>query len=93
MIVSTRRGCVRFWARVTGEVLPGCVEVNMGGGNPCQVEAWRQSNANLLTDWQNRDPISGFPVFKALLCQVARDEIQAHSSFSTPSSASSAVSV
>jgi hypothetical protein len=27
---------------------------------------------NLLTDDQKRDPISGFPVFKNLLCQVER---------------------
>jgi anaerobic selenocysteine-containing dehydrogenase len=74
VVVSTKRGRVVFWARVTSEVLPGCVEVNMGGGNPCQVEAWRQSNANSLTDWRNRDPISGFPVFKALLCQVTSAE-------------------
>lgn len=74
VVVSTKRGRVVFWARVTSEVPPGCVEVNMGGGNPCQVEAWRQSNANSLTDWRNRDPISGFPVFKALLCQVTSAE-------------------
>jgi len=76
VVVSTKRGQVDFWARVTSEVLPGCVEVNMGGGNPCQAEAWRRSNANDLTDWRNRDQISGFPVFKALLCQVTRAGIR-----------------
>jgi hypothetical protein len=25
-----------------------------------------------VTDFENRDPISGFPVYKALLCQVKK---------------------
>lgn len=70
--VSTRRGSVCFYARVTEDVLPGQVEVNMGGGNPTQAEAWRRANVNELTDFENRDPVSGFPVFKALLCQVKK---------------------
>ena len=60
------------FARVTEDVLPGQVEVNMGGGNPTQAEAWRRANVNELTDFENRDPVSGFPVFKALLCQVKK---------------------
>ncbi len=72
VMVSTRRGQVAFYADVTDNVLPGQVEVNMGGGNPAQVKAWRQANINLLTDADNRDEISGFPVYKALLCQVEK---------------------
>ena len=72
VIVSTRRGQVAFCADVTDNVLPGQVEVNMGGGNPTQVEAWRQANVNYLTDARNRDCISGFPVYKALLCQIEK---------------------
>lgn len=68
--VATRRGKVAFYAAVTDQVPPGRVEVNMGGGNPAQVKAWREANVNELTDFANRDEISGFPVFKALLCQV-----------------------
>lgn len=70
--VSTKRGRVFFFADVTEKVLPGQVEVNMGGGNPTQVEAWRQANVNDLADFYNRDPVSGFPVFKALLCQIEK---------------------
>ena len=70
--VSTRRGRVFFYANVTEKVLPGQAEVNMGGGNPTQVEAWRQANVNTLTDFSNRDPVSGFPVFKALLCRIEK---------------------
>ncbi|TEB11373.1 molybdopterin-containing oxidoreductase family protein [Pelotomaculum propionicicum] len=70
--VSTRRGRVFFYADVTEKVLPGQTEVNMGGGNPTQVEAWRLANVNDLADFSNRDPVSGFPVFKALLCQIEK---------------------
>lgn len=72
VIVRTQRGQVHFWADVSDRVLPGAVEVNMGGGSPIQVKSWRESNTNILTDFNNRDPISGFPVFKALLCEVER---------------------
>jgi hypothetical protein len=44
----------------------------MGGGGPLGSAAWREANVNQLTDRENYDPISGFPVCKALLCEVAR---------------------
>ncbi|MDD3895198.1 MAG: molybdopterin dinucleotide binding domain-containing protein [Syntrophomonadaceae bacterium] len=72
MVVRTPRGAVDFYAKVTDQVFAGVVEVNMGGGGPIQVEAWREANANVLTDYQNRDPISGFPVYKALLCEIEK---------------------
>ncbi len=68
--VETPRGRVRFRARVGDSVVRGAVEANMGGGGPLGPEAWREGNVNELTDFDNRDPISGFPVFKALLCEV-----------------------
>lgn len=68
--VSTLRGSVPFTARVTDAVMTGQVEVNVGGGGPIQAEPWRRANANYLTDFDGRDPISGFPTFKALLCEV-----------------------
>lgn len=63
-----------FWAKVTDDVMEGQVEVNVGGGTPIQAEAWREANTNRLTDYRNRDPISGFPVYKALLCEVRKRE-------------------
>lgn len=51
-------------------ILPGVVEVNVGGGGRNHLPGWKEANANLLTDPDNRDPISGFPVLKALLCEV-----------------------
>ncbi len=70
VVVRTKRGEVFFWADVSNAVVPGAVEVNMGGGKPIHAECWRGSNVNFLTDFDNRDPISGFPVFKALLCEI-----------------------
>jgi len=46
--------------------------MNVGGGKPIQEEGWRDANANFVTDFCNRDPISGFPVFKALLCEIEK---------------------
>jgi anaerobic selenocysteine-containing dehydrogenase len=72
VVVTSPRGRVVFHAHVTEDIVPGVVEANMGGGGPLGPRAWRESNVNELTDFENRDPISGFPVYKALLCQVER---------------------
>lgn len=68
--VRTMRGAVPFRARVSQDILEGSVECNMGGGTPCGPKAWQEWNVNLLTDLSNYDEISGFPVYKALLCEV-----------------------
>jgi len=72
--VESPRGRVGVRARVTEDVMTGQVELNVGGGSPIQAEEWREANANFVTDFENRDPISGFPVYKALLCDVRRRE-------------------
>ena len=70
--VRTKRGRVPFFAKVTERITRGVAEANMGGGGFLQPQAWREANVNELTDPENRDPISGFPVFKALLCEVEK---------------------
>lgn len=72
VFVISPRGRVPFRARLTEDILPGVVEVNMGGGGPLGPVAWQKANVNELTDLENVDEISGFPVFKALLCDVVR---------------------
>jgi anaerobic selenocysteine-containing dehydrogenase len=72
--VKTPRGKVAFYANVTEKISEGVIEANMGGGGPLQPEDWKNANVNELTDFNNRDPISGFPVFKALLCEVEKAE-------------------
>lgn len=68
--VVTPRGRARFRARVTDDMIRGSIDANMGGGGPVGPRAWRECNVNELTDLKNYDPISGFPVYKALVCEV-----------------------
>jgi anaerobic selenocysteine-containing dehydrogenase len=72
VVVISPRGRVAFRARVTEDIVPGVVEANMGGGGPLGPLAWQMANVNELTDFDNRDPLSGFPVYKALLCDVVK---------------------
>ncbi|CAN5869640.1 molybdopterin-dependent oxidoreductase [soil metagenome] len=75
VMVVTPRGEVPFYARVSTDIVAGAVEVNMGGGGPLGPLVWQRANANALTDFENRDPISGFPVYKALLCDVVKRQV------------------
>jgi anaerobic selenocysteine-containing dehydrogenase len=72
VLVVSPRGEVPFYAHVTEDITPGVVEANMGGGGPVGPIEWRRANVNALTDHENFDPISGFPVYKALLCDVRK---------------------
>ncbi len=72
LFLVTPRGTERYKAWVTPDIVPGVIEANAGGGSPIASDPWRQCNVNELTDPNNRDPISGFPVYKALLCQVTK---------------------
>jgi anaerobic selenocysteine-containing dehydrogenase len=66
------RGKVAYTAHVSADIVPGAIEANAGGGSPIASPPWRACNVNELTDDENRDPISGFPVYKALLCNVVK---------------------
>ncbi|MDP6501578.1 MAG: IscS subfamily cysteine desulfurase, partial [Dehalococcoidales bacterium] len=72
--VITPRGSVPFRARINDNIMRGAVECVMGGGTPVGPKAWQEWNVNELTDLNNYDDISGFPVYKALLCDVVRME-------------------
>ena len=72
--VRTPRGSVPFRARLSDDIVRGSVECNMGGGTPVGSKAWREWNVNELTDLGNYDEVSGFPVYKALLCDVVKVE-------------------
>lgn len=73
VFVVTLRGKVRYTAWVSEDIVPGVIEANAGGGSPIASQPWRECNVNELTDSENRDPISGFPVYKALLCDVVKE--------------------
>lgn len=70
--VRTPRGSVPFRARVSQDIVRGAIEANMGGGTPVGPKAWQEWNVNELTDLYNYDEISGFPVYKALLCELVK---------------------
>ncbi|MFC1982492.1 IscS subfamily cysteine desulfurase, partial [Chloroflexota bacterium] len=72
--VITLRGSVPFRAKVTDDIAKGCIECMFGGGTPVGPKAWQEWNVNELTDVTNYDRISGFPVYKALLCDVKKVE-------------------
>lgn len=74
VVIRSPRGTVKLRALVTDDIIPGVIEANMGGGCHVGPPAWQEGNVNLLTDLSNYDPISGFPVYKALLCEVSRDD-------------------
>jgi cysteine desulfurase NifS len=82
--VETPRGRVGFIARVTGDIAPGSVDCSSGGGGPLGPAAWSGSNVNDLTDIGRFDPISGFPVYKTLLCQVMMDGTQGRQAAKIP---------
>lgn len=70
--VRTARGRVNMRAVVTDDIVQGAVDASMGGGGPVGPDAWQKCNINELTDLKRYDPISGFPVYKALLCDVIK---------------------
>jgi cysteine desulfurase NifS len=72
--VETPRGRAMFTAVLTADMVRGAVDAAMGGGGPLGSPAWQACNVNVLTDLGRLDPISGFPIYKALLCRVTRAE-------------------
>jgi cysteine desulfurase NifS len=72
VLLQTRRGRVEMYAYVTDDIMRGAIEASAMGGGPLGADEWRQANINVLTDLQRYDPISGFPVYKALLCEVSK---------------------
>ncbi len=74
--ITTLRGSMTMRARVSDDIAPGSVDLNHACGSPVGPEAWSDRNVNELTDLMNYDPISGFPVYKCLLCEVEKAEGQ-----------------
>lgn len=72
--VETARGSALFTARLTDDIVRGSIDAAMGGGGPLGSAAWQECNVNDLTDLGRFDPISGFPVYKTLLCRIRKAE-------------------
>lgn len=70
--IKTIRGSVCMRAKVTDDIVQGSIDANHACGGPVGPEAWQKTNVNDLTDLEQYDPISGFPVYKCLLCEVEK---------------------
>jgi cysteine desulfurase NifS len=70
--IRTKRGAVSMYAVVTDDIVQGAIEASGMGGGPLGSKAWQDACINDVTDLQRYDPISGFPVYKALLCDVVK---------------------
>lgn len=68
--IRSPRGSVQMRAKVTENIMRGAVDANHAGGGPLGPPEWREANINRLTDLEQFDPISGFPVYKCLLCEI-----------------------
>jgi len=62
-IVETKRGYIEIKALVTGDILPGVVNIPHG---------WDEANVNILTDEAPADTVVGNPALKALLCRMRK---------------------
>ena len=74
VLIRTLRGQVAMYVNVTDDIVEGAVEASGAGGGALGSTDWQEACVNELTDLNNYDPISGFPAYKALLCDVAKIE-------------------
>jgi anaerobic selenocysteine-containing dehydrogenase len=65
VFLSTPRSSVKVRANLTEIVPPGVVNI---------YHAWPEVDINTLVEPDYLDPISGFPGFKSLLCEVKKDQ-------------------
>lgn len=68
--IKTLRGSITMRAWVSDDIMQGAVDANHACGGAVGPNAWRNTNVNDLTDRSIYDPISGFPVYKCLLCEI-----------------------
>ncbi len=61
VILSTLRSKIKIRAKITETLTPGVVNIFHG---------WPEIEVNHMIDPDYLDPISGFPGFKSLLCEV-----------------------
>lgn len=68
--VRTSSGQMLLEAHVTDNICEGTVHVPYGGGGRRQIGLLPQANVNSIIPPESKDPISGYPVFKAVMCEV-----------------------
>jgi len=63
VIVETKKGEIKIKAKLTRDIAEQVVSIPHG---------WATANVNILTDIALRDPISGYPEDKGLLCRISK---------------------
>ena len=63
VVVESPKGSIKLQAKITADIHPKVLSLQHG---------WDEANANILTDGEQHDPISGYPAFKTTLCQVRK---------------------
>lgn len=63
VFVESLRGRIAVAAKYTSSILPGVISMSHG---------WDAANANLLTDDEALDPVTGFPAARSLLVNITR---------------------
>jgi len=61
--IETRKGEIRMKVRTTEDLVPQVVSIPHG---------WPEANANMLTELEPRDPVTGYTELKALLCRIRK---------------------
>ncbi|MBU1195152.1 MAG: molybdopterin-dependent oxidoreductase [Proteobacteria bacterium] len=79
VVIKTDRGSVAMRAFVTDKIMKGFVYAPVGGGGPIGTDEWKEANVNFLIDSKQYDEISGFPVYKTMLCEVKKKKRQRRS--------------
>ncbi|MGO9377919.1 MAG: molybdopterin-dependent oxidoreductase [Dissulfurispiraceae bacterium] len=68
--LMTEYGEIYLTAKVTRDICEGTVHAPSGGGRMHQVGSWPEANINSVIPPESKDPISGYPVLKAVPCEV-----------------------
>lgn len=61
--LETQTGKIKIRVRINPDMAPKVISIPHG---------WGQSNANMLNDINNRDPITGFPELKPVQCRIVK---------------------
>ena len=92
VFLKTSQGRLALQAVVTPAICAGAVHLPSGGGGARQVGSWRDLHVNSIIPADAKDPISGYPVLKAVRCQVVTFNEMEHSDSAEVSAASIGIS-
>jgi len=64
MNIETQKGKILMKAKTTEKLVRGVLSIPHGWN--------KNANANLLTELEPRDPVTGYTEMKALLCRISK---------------------